>query len=122
MIHVICRYVLLISLAAAGWFWNGDLWPSSDGGLVDTAEARIGRPATPVSYAGVARRTTVRVATPGAGAPGVGVAPGVGAGGVGGPASGVGVRPGAGAGPAGVGYSRGVGGNLGGPVNRVGVR
>ncbi len=64
------------------------------------------RPATPVSYAGVARRSTV----------------GVGAGGVGGPASGVGVLPGMGAGQAGVGYSGGVGVNLGGPVNRVGVR
>jgi hypothetical protein len=117
MIPITCRYILLFGLAAAAWLWNGDLLPSLDGGLVDTAEARIGRPATPVSYAGVARRSTV-----GVGAPGVGVAPGVGAGGVGGPASGVGVRPGAGAGPAGVGYSRGVGGNLGGPVNRVGVR
>ena len=35
---------------------------------------------------------------------------------------GVGVLPGAGAGRAGVGYSGGVGVNLGGPVNRVGVR
>lgn len=60
---------------------------------------------------GVARRTTRRAVTPG-----------VGAGGVGGPASGVGVLPGAGAGQAGVGYSGGVGVNLGGPVNRVGVR
>ena len=88
--------------------------------LVPVAHARFGRPATPVSYAGVARRTTVRAATPGVGAPGVGVAPGVG--GVGGPASGVGVLPGAGAGQAGVGYSGGAGVNLGGPVNRVGVR
>ena len=39
-----------------------------------------------------------------------------------GPASGVGVLPGAGAGQAGVGYSGDVGANLGGPVNRVGVR
>ena len=51
-----------------------------DGGLLSEAQARVGRPATPVSYAGVARRTTVRAATPGVGAPGVGVtpAPGVG--------------------------------------------
>ena len=90
--------------------------------LVSTAQAYLGRPTTPVSYAGVARRTTRRAVTPGVGAPGVGVAPGVGAGGVGGPASGVGVLPGAGAGQAGVGYSGGAGVNLGGPVNRVGVR
>ena len=105
------RYLSMIGLVAAGWLCNGNISPTSDGFLVATAEARFGRPATPVSYAGVARRTTVRVATPG-----------VGAGGVGGPASGVGVRPGAGAGKAGVGYSGGVGPNLGGPVHRGGVR
>ena len=31
-------------------------------GYVATAEARVGRPLTPVSYAGVARRTTRRAA------------------------------------------------------------
>ena len=107
------RYFLMCTLATAGWLVGQG--PSSPG-LIGNAEARFGRPATPVSYAGVARRTTRRAVTPGVGAPGVGV------GGVGGPASGVGVLPGAGAGQAGVGYSRGVGGNLGGPVNRVGVR
>ena len=104
-------YLLMSVLAAAGWICNGGIGPNSSGFLMATAEARFGRPMTPVSYAGVARRTTVRAATPG-----------VGAGGVGGPASGVGVLPGAGAGQAGVGYSGGVGANLGGPVNRVGVR
>jgi hypothetical protein len=117
MKHMIGRYILIISLAAAGLVWNGEIWSTSHGGLVATAEAVVGAPATPVSYAGVARRSTV-----GAGAPGVGVTPGVGVGGVGGPASGVGVLPGAGAGQAGVGYSGGAGVNLGGPVNRVGVR
>lgn len=111
------KYLLMFSLAVVGWVCNGDIGMTSQGGIVANAEAVAGAPATPVSYAGVARRSTV-----GAGAPGVGVAPGVGAGGVGGPASGVGVLPGAGAGKAGVGYSGGVGGNLGGPVNRVGPR
>lgn len=111
MRHAIHRYALGFILATAGLFWNGEIWPTAERGMVSSAEALVGRPATPVSYAGVARRTTVRVATPG-----------VGAGGVGGPASGVGVLPGAGAGQAGVGYSGGVGVNLGGPVNRVGVR
>jgi len=105
------KFVLMLGLAAASWLGNGEE------GLITPAHAVIGAPLTPVSYAGVARRSTV-----GVGAPGVGVAPGVGAGGVGGPASGVGVLPGAGAGQAGVGYSGGVGGNLGGPVNRAGVR
>ena len=34
--------------------------------LVSTADARIGRPATPMSYAGVARRTTRRAVAVGA--------------------------------------------------------
>ena len=85
---------LMCTLAAAGWLVGQG--PSSPS-LIGSAEARFGRPATPVSYAGVARRTTRR-------------------------ASGIGVLPGAGAGQAGVGYSGGVGVNLGGPVNRVGVR
>jgi hypothetical protein len=122
MTHLMSKCVLILSLAAAGWLWNGDIPQTLDGDLVPIAEAVVGAPATPVSYAGVARRTTVREVTPGIGAPGVGVAPGVGAGGVGGPASGVGVLPGAGAGQAGAGYSGGVGVNLGGPVNRVGAR
>jgi len=109
MKHIIGRYILLLSLAAAGWLWNGEIWPTLHGGLVTTAEAVVGAPATPVSYAGVARRSTV-----GAGAPGVGVTPGVGAG-----APGVGVTPGVGAGAPGVGAAPA---NRGGPVNRVGVR
>ena len=96
MKHDMCRYILILVLAAAGLVWNGEIWPTSNGYLVNTAEAVVGAPATPVSYAGVARRSTV-----GVGAPGVGVAPGVGAG-----APGVGVAP----------------ANRGGPVNRVGMR
>jgi hypothetical protein len=122
MTRVTRRYLLMSGLAVAGWLCNGHIGPAPGGGPIATAEARFGRPATPVSYAGVARRTTVRAATPGLGAPGVGVRPGYGYGGVGGPASGIGVRPGVGAGQVGVGYSGGVGVNLGGPVNRVGIR
>jgi hypothetical protein len=96
MKHVTSKYMLIFGLAAAGWLWNGEILPTLHGGLVATAEAVVGAPATPVSYAGVARRSTV-----GAGAPGVGVTPGVGVG-----APGVGVAP----------------ANRGGPVNRVGVR
>jgi hypothetical protein len=107
------KVVLMTGLAAAGWLGCGESGP------VTTAQAVIGRPATPVSYAGVARRSTV-----GAGAPGVGVAPGVGAPGVGVGAPGVGVAPGVGTPGVGVG-APGVGAapaNRGGPVNRVGVR
>jgi len=111
MKHLTTKLALALSVGTAGWLFNGQIGPSSPSGWIAGAEARLGRPATPISYAGVARRTTVRAVTPG-----------VGAGGIGGPASGVGVLPGAGAGQAGVGYSGGVGVNLGGPVNRVGIR
>ena len=75
MKHAICRLALMLALVAAGLVWNGEITPNSMGSFFTTAEAVVGAPATPVSYAGVARRTTVRVATPGAGAPGVGVQP-----------------------------------------------
>ncbi len=75
MRHVTGRVLLILVLVAAGLAWNGQVQPTLNNGFISTAEARVGRPATPVSYAGVARRTTVRVATPGVGAPGVGVQP-----------------------------------------------
>ena len=93
MKHIVSRYMLILVLAAAGWLWNGEIRQTLSGCLVSTAEAVVGAPATPVSYAGVARRSTV-----GAGAPGVGVTPGVGVG-----APGVGVAPGVGAGAPGSG-------------------
>lgn len=39
---------------------------SGSGSLISGAEARIGRPLTPLSYAGVARRTTARAVVRGA--------------------------------------------------------
>lgn len=69
MKHMIGRGMLLLVLVAAGLAWNGEFRQTPDNSFITTAEARIGRPATPVSYAGVARRTTVRVATPGVGTP-----------------------------------------------------
>jgi hypothetical protein len=103
------RWVAVAGLTAAAWGW-----------AASSAEAVVGAPATPVSYAGVARRSTVGAGAPGVGvtpgvgvgAPGVGVAPGVGA-------PGVGVTPGVGVGAPGVGTQPA---NRGGPVNRVGVR
>ena len=105
MKNVTYRILLGLSLAAAGSV---------------TAKAVIGAPASPVSYAGVARRSTVGVGAPGpgvapgVGAPGPGVTPGVGVG-----APGVGVTPGVGVGAPGPGAAPA---NRGGPVNRVGVR
>jgi hypothetical protein len=40
--------------------------PSGSGLFVSQAEARVGRPVTPMSYAGVARRTTRRAVAVGA--------------------------------------------------------
>jgi hypothetical protein len=51
---------------AGGLFWNGET--STGNSLVSSVEARVGRPATPMSYAGVARRTTRRAVAVGAGA------------------------------------------------------
>jgi hypothetical protein len=104
------KYSRMFLVTAALGLCNGGV--SNHGvSLVATAGAVIGAPLTPVSYAGVARRSTVGVGAPGVGvgAPGVGVgAPGVGVG-----APGVGVTPAPGVNtPA----------NRGGPVNRVGVR
>ena len=103
------RVVLMVGRATVGWLANGHFWPTQPGFLVATAAAVVGRPATPVSYAGVARRSPF-----GVGAPGAGVRPGVGGG-----APGVGVAPGVGIGAPGVGVQPM---NRGGPVNRVGVR
>jgi hypothetical protein len=44
--------------AGAALLWNGTGDVKS--GLVSVSEARVGRPLTPMSYAGVARRTTRR--------------------------------------------------------------
>ena len=96
MRRVTFRTLLILAMTAVVWLWHGDMKLSENSYLIGTAEAFIGRPATPISYAGVGVTPGV-----GAGAPGVGVTPGVGAG-----APGVGVAP----------------MNRGGPVNRVGVR
>ena len=70
MTVTIRRYLLVFAAAAAataGLFWNGDMPVSGHtGGLISTASARVGRPLTPVSYAGVARRTTRRAVARGA--------------------------------------------------------
>jgi hypothetical protein len=58
--------VAAVAAFAGGLFWNGET--AIDNGLVSSAEARVGRPLTPMSYAGVARRTTRRAVAVGAGA------------------------------------------------------
>ena len=48
------------TLGAGALMWNGCLPMDSRSSMVSSAEAIIGRPLTPFSYAGVARRTTRR--------------------------------------------------------------
>ena len=62
----ILRIIFVLGLIAIGLVWNGEIRPTTKS-FFSTAEAIIGRPMTPMSYAGVARRTTVRLATPGVG-------------------------------------------------------
>jgi hypothetical protein len=65
----IMRLSIATVLGGAALVWNGNLPLNTQTSLVSSAEAIIGRPLTPMSYAGVARRTTAR-------AVGVGVAAG----------------------------------------------
>lgn len=53
------RTLLLVALIAIAAAWNGECNIPFQGSFLSTAEAVVGRPATPVSYAGVARRTSV---------------------------------------------------------------
>jgi hypothetical protein len=61
----------LISFAAGLSWSGGDV--TTHGG-VSSAQARVGRPLTPMSYAGVARRTTRRAVAVGAAAGAAGAA------------------------------------------------
>ncbi|PVE20815.1 hypothetical protein DC522_30145 [Microvirga sp. KLBC 81] len=51
--------VLALLAGSAALLWSGG-GPIPSGSFISRAEARVGRPATPMSYAGVARRTTRR--------------------------------------------------------------
>ena len=64
------RKVIMLAAAvaafAAGLSWNGTSSSLVETGFFSEAQARIGRPLTPMSYAGVARRTTRRAVVGGA--------------------------------------------------------
>ena len=64
------RKVIMVAGAlmalVAGLSWNGG--NVSTKGVFSEAQARVGRPLTPMSYAGVARRTTRRAVAVGAAA------------------------------------------------------
>jgi hypothetical protein len=75
-----CIRAALASIVGLGALLAGDVSSITSGVFVTTASARIGRPLTPLSYAGVARRTTRRAvgygAAVGAAAVGYGAAAG----------------------------------------------
>ena len=64
------REVIMVAAAlaalTAGLSWNGGNVITN--GVFSEAQARVGRPLTPMSYAGVARRTTRRAVAVGAAA------------------------------------------------------
>jgi len=70
----IVRFLLAGIVFGVGLFWSGGFVMNSQSAVVSTAHAVIGRPATPMSYAGVARRTTRRAVGVGAGAAAAGTA------------------------------------------------
>jgi len=52
--------VLGTAVFVTGYTWDGQISSFAEASLIAPAQARVGRPLTPVSYAGVARRTTRR--------------------------------------------------------------
>jgi hypothetical protein len=60
------RFSFAAIAGAVALSWSGQLPRDIQASLVSSAEARIGRPLTPMSYAGVARRTTRRAVAVGA--------------------------------------------------------
>jgi hypothetical protein len=67
------RFSVATIVGGAAFLWSGQLTLAPNTALVSSAEARIGRPLTPMSYAGVARRTTRRAVAVGAVAVGAAV-------------------------------------------------
>lgn len=60
------RIALSVVTGIGCLFLSEDISLTKSESLVTQAEARVGRPATPMSYAGVARRTTRRAVVGGA--------------------------------------------------------
>jgi hypothetical protein len=63
---LLIRLSIAALLGTVALIWNGNLPLNTQTSLVSSAEAIIGRPLTPLSYAGVARRTTARAVGAGA--------------------------------------------------------
>jgi|HubBroStandDraft_6_1064221.scaffolds.fasta_scaffold90408_3 hypothetical protein len=77
ILRVFFRFSIAVILSGAALLWSGQLTLGPTSSLVSSAEARIGRPLTPLSYAGVARRTTRRAVAVGVAAGAAYAAPAV---------------------------------------------
>jgi hypothetical protein len=75
--RVLIQLSIVVVFGGLALFWSGEFPLNPQQALISSAQAIIGRPLTPVSYAGVARRTTRRAvaAAPVYAAPVVVVAP-----------------------------------------------
>lgn len=62
------RISLATAVSIAALFCSDDIAADRSSSVVSAAQARVGRPLTPMSYAGVARRTTRRTVAVGAAA------------------------------------------------------
>lgn len=60
MAKTVVHLSIAIAVGGAALLWNGNLTLTPQQSLISSANAVIGRPLTPLSYAGVARRTTRR--------------------------------------------------------------
>jgi hypothetical protein len=58
--YFVMRCAMALIAGFAAMFSNGKIAFDPKAGLISVSEARIGRPRTPMSYAGVARRTVRR--------------------------------------------------------------
>ena len=57
---ILLSFTAAAAAGAVGLFWSGNITPSTNSSLIAEAHAIIGRPLTPLSYAGAARRTVRR--------------------------------------------------------------
>jgi hypothetical protein len=63
--RILSRSLIATVFGGAALLWSGNLPTSGNASLVSTADAWVGAPATPRSFAGVARRTTRRAVVAG---------------------------------------------------------
>jgi hypothetical protein len=70
---IVINWSIAFAMTGGVLLSNETLLLNPQASVISSAEARVGRPLTPMSYAGVARRTTRRAVAVGAGAYGAAV-------------------------------------------------